>query len=129
MSDSGWKGDTPFYLMFQPEGQEAGSGNVGIDLDEPGWVETNKEHMRGAGTWFLVAKVTGKPLFSVTTKDKDQFYYTKRHVGNLMAASEVICYGIGKKQVDGKTVNLWLLPNGMVCGGDDVDVLAARMIG
>jgi hypothetical protein len=120
-----WKGDTPFFIIFDPDGVD---GKVGIDLDENGWVETNKENMRSAGTWFLMDKRAGRALFNVVTEEGDQFYYTKRHVGNLMAGKEVLCYGIGKKRADGRTVNLWLLPNGSVCGGDDVDILAARMI-
>ena len=122
---SDWVGDTPFWLMCQTDTE---SGNVGIDLDENGWIEKNKALMRSPGTWFLMAKRTGKPVFSVVMDEGDQFYYTKRHVGDLMRGKEVVCYGIGKKKADGTPVNLWLLPNGMVCGGDDADVLAARMI-
>jgi hypothetical protein len=120
-----WQGDSPFWLMCKPEAAE---GNVGIDVDQPGWIEENKALMRSPGTWFLMAKRTGTALFSVVMFEGDQFYYAKRHVGDLMKGKEVLCYGIGKKQADGRFVNLWLLPNGSVCGGDDVDVLAARML-
>jgi len=125
---SQWIGDSQFWLMYQPEDDEDGRGNVGIDVDETGWIEKNKVHMRSPGTWILMAKRPSRPVFSVVLNEGDQFYFTKRHVGNLMAAKEVICWGIGKKKADGTPVNLWLLPNGVVCGGDDVDILAPRMI-
>jgi hypothetical protein len=121
---SDWVGDSPFWLMCQTPAD----GNVGIDIDVPGWIEQHKELMRSPGTWFLMDKRRSKPIFSVVMAEGDQFYFSKHHVGNLMAAREVLCYGIGKKQADGSKVNLWLLPNGMVCGGGDVDILAGRMI-
>ena len=126
-SKGSWAGDTPFYLVYRPPVEAA--GNTGIDLDESGWVEANKVIMRSAGTWLLVAKRTNTALFTVLTSEGDQFYYAKRHVGDLMRGREALCYGIGKKQADGRFVNLWLLPNGTVCGGEDVDELAAGMIG
>lgn len=118
-------GDSPFWLAHQPPG----GAPVGIDVDTPGWIADNIDRMRSPGTWFLMHRRTGRPMFSVLLREGDQFYFAKRHIGNLMAAREVLCYGIGKKQADGQKVNLWLMPNGVVCGGDDVDVLAARMIG
>ena len=64
-------------------------------------------------------------------EEGEQFYFVKHHVGNLMAGSEVLLYGMGKKQADGNKVNLWLLPNGMTVGGPegDADLLASRMLG
>jgi len=121
-----WQGDNPFWLMFQPKDQP---GRVGIDLDEAGWIEANKEHMRSEGVWYLMAKRNNRPLFSVQTNEGDQFYYAKRHVGIIASSTvETVAYGIGKKQADGKTVNLWLLPNGVICGGDDVDSLSIAML-
>lgn len=119
-----WQGDSPFFLRVDPED----GGNLMVDIDEGGWIEKNKVHMRSPGTWFLMAKRTNRPLFSVVLNEGDQFYFTKRHVGDLMAGREVLCYGIGKKKANGTPVNLWLLPNGVICGGDDVDTLAARMM-
>jgi len=125
IEDTDWVGDNPFWLMFERPGDE---GNIGVDLDAGGWIEANKELLRSPGTVHLMAKRTKRSLFIVLMEEGDQFYYAKRHIGNLMAGSEVVAYGIGKKKSDGTTVNLWLMPNGTVCGGNDVDVLAARMI-
>jgi hypothetical protein len=125
MSD--WDGDSPFFLIFEPAA--VGEGNVGIDLDTAGWIETNKPYFRAPGTWSLCSKVKMVPLLSVILEEGDQFYFTKRHTGKAGGAvGEIVSYGIGKKMVGGATVNLWLLPNGAVCGGDDVDTLALRMI-
>lgn len=122
-----WAGDNPFWLMFHPTGE---NNRVGIDLDVPGWVEENMQYMRDAsGTWYLMVKASASPLFTLLVEPGDQFYYAKRHVGVLGAqTAETVCYGIGKKKADGTPVNLWLLPDGTVCGGDDVDALARRML-
>lgn len=127
-----WAGDTAFYLIFEPpDGQ-----NIGIDVDAQGWIAANQELFRTPGTWLLMSKQAlavekqPRPLFVVFIRRGDQFYYTKRHTGVVGGATaEVIALGIGKKQSDGKTVNLWLMPNGMICGGDDVDYLSQRMMG
>lgn len=126
-TQSGWQGDTPFFLVIEPNDQS--NGNVGIDLDKSGWIDENRELMRAPGTWLLFHKATGKPIFVVVVEEGDQPYFVRRHVGNLMAGSQVTAIGIGKKCADGSMVRLWLLPNGMVTGGDDVDVIASRMLG
>jgi hypothetical protein len=123
----GWDGEFPFFLVIEP--LDRANGNIGIDLDEPGWVERNKEAMRAPGTWWLYLKQTGRPIFCVIVEDGDRPFFTRRHIGNLMAGSEIVAVGLGKKRADGSTVNLWLLPNGVVCGGDDADIIAARMLG
>jgi len=122
-----WAGDSPFFLVIEPDERE--NGNVGIDLDRSGWIADNAELMRKPGTWLLYHKQTGRPLFCVIVEDGDQPYFTKRHVGNLMAGTEIVAYGIGKKNRDGSMTRLWLLPNGLVCGGEDVEAIAARMLG
>jgi hypothetical protein len=123
-STSDWVGDSPFWLKCEkPEG-----GNVGIDIDKTGWVEENKALMRLPGTWHLMSKRNGKALFTVVLNEGDQFYYAKRHIGDLLRGKELIAYGIGKKKADGTPVNLWLMPNGAISGGDDVDALVASML-
>ena len=94
-------------------------------------IATNKELFRTPGVWLLMHKQQGRPALAIVMEEDEQFYFVKHHVGNLMAGSEVTLYGMGKKQADGNTVNLWLMPNGMVVGGPegDADLLAARMIG
>lgn len=121
-----WAGDSPFFLVYEPpEGK-----NIGFDLDVPGWIAANQGLFREPGTWLLMTKEGMRPLFVVFIRRGDQFYYAKRHTGVLGGATaEVTAIGIGKKQADGRTVNLWIMPNGMVCGGDDVDFLSQRMMG
>jgi len=147
--NAGWQGDFPFYLVIEPRDQ--GNGNIGIDLDEPGWIERNKEVMRTPATWLLFMKQTGRPIFCLVVEDGDQAYFVRRHIGNLMVGSEIVAVGIGKrtppvfeerprrrgkvttmipvKVRDEVMVRLWLLPNGIVCGGDDVELVAGRMLG
>jgi len=121
-----WNGDSRFFLAFEhPNGN-----TVGIDLDTSGWIEEQKDLFRAAGTWFLVDKGTGQPLFVVCVGEGDQFFFTKHHTGNLMAGGSLMSYGCGKKQADGRAVELWFLPNGMVCGTEyEVDLIASRMLG
>lgn len=123
-----YAGDSKFFLVFTPAiaGPE---GNVGIDVDVSGWIEEHKALFRTPGTWFLVDKDSGAVIFCVLLGEGDQFFYTKRHTGNLMGGRENISVGMGKKQADGTEVKLWLMPNGMVCGGEDVDEVAVRLLG
>lgn len=121
-----WKGDSPFFLVIE---LASGPGNVGIDLDEAGWLETNKDYLREPGVWFLIDKQSQQPAVAVVVAEGDQPYFTKHHVGNLMAGTEILAYGMGKKCADGTMVRNWLLPGGLVVGGDDVDIIASRMLG
>lgn len=123
----GWAGDSPFFLVIEPD--DGGNGNVGIDLDESGWIDRNRELMRAPGTWWLIHKESGRPVFTIIVEQGDQPYFTKRHIGNLMAGTEIVAFGIGKKGPDGTMTRLWLLPNGVVCGGEDVETVASRMLG
>jgi hypothetical protein len=102
-------------------------GNIGIDLDTP-WHSLHADKMRLPGTWWLVHKQSRRPMMVVVVHEGDQPYFTKHHVGNLMAGRELIAYGMGKKCADGTVVRNWLLPNGVICGGDDVDEIASRML-
>lgn len=94
--NGGWQGDFPFFLVIEPD--DKSNGNVGIDLDEPGWVERNKELMRAPGTWLLYIKQTGRPIFCLVVEPGDQAYFVRRHIGNLMVGSEVVAVGIGKRR-------------------------------
>jgi hypothetical protein len=128
VQNSGWQGDFPFYLVIEPE-ERTSAGNIGIDLDEPGWIEHNREAMRAPGAWWLYHKGSGRVIFGLIVEPGDQPYFRRRHIGNLMLGSEITAVGIGKKKADGTTVDLWLLPNGVVCGADDVETIAGRMLG
>lgn len=117
-------GDTPFMLVVETG---LDSGNLGIDLDSP-WTTTHAHILRTPGTWWLVHKETQAPVMALVVEEGDQPYFTKHHVGNLMTSQELVAYGMGKKCADGTMVRAWLLPNGIVCAGDDVDIIASRML-
>lgn len=121
----GWKGPTPFYLIISTIDE-----NVGIDLDETGWMTTYAPFLRMPGQWVLVHKPTGHQALIVRVEEGDQPYYTARHVGvtGSGGGNEITAYGIGKKCVDGHVERLWVLPNGTVCGGEDVDQLGILMV-
>lgn len=125
--DDPWHGDCPFFLVIELA-VKPDSGHVGIDLDFPGWATENAELLREPGVWWLLSKVTGTPVLSVVVEPGDQPYFTRHHVGNINTAAEVTAYGLGKKHPDGSVTRVWLLPNGCTCAGDDVDVIAARMV-
>lgn len=119
---------SPFFLVIDPD-EKGPEGNIGIDLDEPGWLAANQQHFRRPGYWFLVYKGTMRPTLTLRVNEGDQPYFTKRHVGFLSGgAGEIVSFGIGKKCADGTMVRLWLLPNGMICGGDDLEETAIRVL-
>lgn len=123
---TGWSGETPFFLVIELDDKPA-SGNLGIDLDTP-WTTAHAEQIRLPGTWWLVDKRSQAPVMGIIVEPGDQPYFTKHHVGNLMSNRELVAYGLGKKRADGEMVRIWLLPNGIICGGEDVDVIASRMV-
>lgn len=120
-----WQGPTPFFLVIQADGVD-----TIIDLDQSKWAKTYKKLMRQPGTWALMHKEGRRPPLLVIVHPGDQPYYTARHVGITSSAggNEVTAYGIGKKRPDGSMVRVWIMPNGIVCGGDDVDDIGTRMV-
>ena len=123
-----WTGPTPYYLMIVSHNESDES--VTIDLDMTGWATTYAEWMRRPAVWFLIHKDGQLPALTVWVHEGDQPYYTARHVGITSSAggNEIVAYGIGKKKPDGEVIRLWAMPNGFVCGGDDVDDLGVRMV-
>lgn len=122
---NGWHGPNPYYLIIATQDE-----NVGVDLDESGWMTKYAFALRLAGQWILVHKETGHQSLIVKVSDGEQPYYTARHVGITGGggSNEITAYGIGKKCVDGHVERLWVLPGGTVCGGDDVDQLGILMV-
>lgn len=122
---STWYGDHPFCLAI-----DDGTQTLLIDLDEGQWATTYADWLRRSGWWYLVAKAEGVPVLMVHIRDGEQPYYTARHVGvaGSGGSNEVISFGIGKKQADGSMVRLWCLPNGTICGGDDVDEISISIL-
>jgi hypothetical protein len=122
--EAGWGGETPFFLIIEIE--ETGE-RIGVDLDSP-WTTTHAKYLREPGTWWLTDKDSSRVVMAVIVEPGDQPYFTKHHVGNLMVQRELVAFGLGKKRADGTMVRNWLLPNGIICGGDDVDIIASRML-
>jgi len=118
-----WMGSTPVYLVIS-----LAAGGVEIDLDESQWATTYSSYLRVNGFWVLVDKLTNMPLLMMAVGHDEQPYYTARHVGSTGASGEIVAYGIGKKRADGHVDRMWLLPNGLVCTGDDVEAIALRML-
>ncbi len=124
-TSNGWQGPTPFYLVLSFPDE-----NVGIDLDERAWATTYAEYMRRPGQWILVHKDSGRQMLALIVYEGDQPYYTARHVGIAGGGggNEITAYGLGKKHPDGSVERMWLMPNGMVCLGDDVDDIGVLMV-
>lgn len=125
MAGDEWRGETPVYLVIQT----ADHGNTVIDLDETGWMTTYAHLMREPGAWMLHHKATLQAIAIILVQSGEQPYYTARHVGIAFGGSgEMIAYGIGKKRLDGHVDRIWVLPNGVICAGDDVEPLILAFI-
>jgi len=124
-------GAIPFYLhIVRPNGEF-----VEINLEEGGWMTTYAEWMRGRARWYLMSKpspeVPARPWLAVEVQEGDQPYYTARHivrVKGINAGAQITVYGIGAKRASGHTDRMWILPNGLICSGEDVDTLGDAVI-
>jgi hypothetical protein len=116
----------PFDLMIVDDQQHV----VFVDVEEHQWHAKHADWMRRPGWWLLRRKHDSSVALTIRVNEGDQPYYTARHVGiaSSSASHEVIAYGIGKKCFDGSMVRLWVMPDGVVVGGDDVDQLGVLMI-
>jgi hypothetical protein len=128
-------GDCPYVLVLLNFEGEAEA----IDLDEPGWRTTHADDLRVAVRWIL-AKKDNTPVLMMEVADGDEPSYTSRVLGSaflpppdavgktqdemlvIKDRAQVHAYGIGK---NGHST--WVLPNGVICSGDDVDVFGAEM--
>lgn len=115
-----WHGDNPYYLLCVSKTLMAGLYQR-IDLDEPQWATKYSEWMREPGEWHLIRKEDDGVALSIVVFDGEQPYYTSRVFGTTTSPNTIRAYGIGKKQRDDTVMRLWILENGQICGGDDVD--------
>lgn len=122
---NGWFGENPFYLVISMPDE-----NIGIDLDEPGWIAKYTDVFRKPAKWYLIHKLTNHQALALILYEGDQGYYTARHVGiaGSGGGNEITAYGIGAKRADGRVDRLWLLPNGTVCTGEDVDGIGILLV-
>jgi hypothetical protein len=129
---TGWADDNPYFLVINTI--EPQQSNI-IDLGEPGWMSEREGLMREPGEWLLVAKRdnilswdTGIPVLVIRVLEGEQPYYVKRTYGRL-DIGQFYVYGIGKKRLDGHVDRLWILPpRGIICAGDDVDIIGANIL-
>lgn len=123
-----WQGDHPYCLTIAVKSTEGWQAAV-VDLDERGWATTHADLLRTPGRWYLVEKLTNIPILGIIVNPGEQPYYTAKHVGIAFGGSgEVTCYGIGKKRLDGHVDRLWIMPNGMITAGDDVEPFGAALL-
>lgn len=126
MFERQWAGDNPFFLVVHPKD----GFPIGLDLDFRGIWDDNAELIRMPGNWYLFRKADMFPCLQVHVFEGEQPYYTARHVGKFGSGGsrEIIGFGIGKKLIDGSVMRLWVLPNGTVCGGEDLDDIGIELI-
>lgn len=126
-------GDAPYFLLILTK-----DGHYVIDVEERGWHARFADLMREPGTWYLCRKVDRAVVFSVMVHEGEQPYYVARHIGIATGVGfnpitgrgspEIIAYGIGKKRRDGHVDRLWIINDGLICAGDDVDQLALEVL-
>ena len=112
----------PYYLLITREN----SSYIKINVEEPEWMKTHAAWMRGASRWYMVTIDTDEVKLVVDVADGDQPYYAARHLNVVRGPNvgrHVLAYGIGAKRVGGQTDRMWLMPDGTVCVGNDVDIL------
>jgi len=115
-----WHGENPYYLLIV--GTEYEGQHARVDLDEYQWATIWKDYLRIPGQWHLVRKRDDGVVLSVMIHNGDQGYYTSRVFGSTTTGDHLLrAYGIGKKQEEEPVLRLWVLENGLVCGGEDVD--------
>jgi hypothetical protein len=125
----GWLGPNPYYLMIVL----AAGRHAEIDLDQSGWMEWFKEYLRAPGQWYLVRKTDRLIMATMLVYEGEQPYYVAKHVGftsvsNAGPKGETINYGIGKKRLDGHVDRIWIMANGCVTLGDDVEQISLTLL-
>jgi len=117
---------TPYDLMIVDDDQAV----LFVDVEEHQWHATYSSWLRRPGWWLLRRKSDSAIVLTVRVNPGDQPYYTARHVGiaGSGGSNEIIAYGIGKKLVNGIEQRLWVMPDGVVVGGDDVDQLGILQV-
>ena len=122
-------GDHPYYLLVR-----SGGSSVVVDLDVRDWAD-QYPILEQPGTWLFCDKYlsdrSGRHVvrLAMVVAEGDRPYYRAKHIGALVpGAGEIVCYGIGKESPDGTAVRMWLMPNGMVVGSDDVFSLGSDLV-
>lgn len=129
-----WAGQNPYFLVIYVGNEDRTFTPFIVDFDEADWMKERPELMRAPGFWALMAKrsadrLDGAPVLMQTVLPGEQPFYTRRHIGVLYGGSGALTsHCIGKKRRDGHVDRMWILPNGAVCPGDDIDDLGVYML-
>jgi hypothetical protein len=135
---SGWLDANPFYLMILT--RHVPPRVINQDLGERGWIARLDESglLYTPGDWYLVRKADNVIVLTMVVHEGERPYYVARHVGlvpsgdpppeGLEAKLETIAYGIGKARADGHSDRVWIMANGGVTVGDDVEEIAMRLL-
>ena len=125
----GWLGPNPYYLMIVLDSGR----HAEIDLDQHQWMSFFASYLRAPGQWYLVRKTDRVILATMLVHEGEQPYYVAKHVGftsvsNSGPEGETTNYGIGKKRVDGHVDRIWIMANGCVTLGDDVEHISLTLL-
>jgi hypothetical protein len=147
-----WTDDNPYFLlMVALDRKEDGSqDNLLLDLGEPGWATTYADWLRRPAEWYLCEKAgEQRVVIAQMVYAGDQPYYVKRNIGQLEIGTgryrQVEVHGIGKKVPatygpgprknskpklvrPERTDRIWILPHGVICGGEDVEKMALAVV-
>lgn len=120
-----WLDDNPYFLAIADDNE-----GVTIDLGERDWLTRYAPWLRRPGVVSLARKTDVSFVLIVQINEGDLAHYSAHHVGITGSAgsNEIVAYGIGKTAPDGTVTQLWVMPGGSVCGGEDVDTLGVRMV-
>ena len=127
----GWLGSNPYYLLIVL----ASGRHAEVDLDQSGWLKWFREYLRAPGQWYLVRKTDRLILATMLVHEGEQPYYVAKHVGFTVVSDdpngprgETTSYGIGKKRLDGHVDRIWIMANGCVTLGDDVEPISLSLL-
>ena len=147
-----WADDNPYFLLLvRTEPKEDGSqDHLLLDVGETGWATTYADWLRRPAEWYLCEKAgEQRAVVAQLVHPGDQPYYVKRHVGQMEIHTgrfrQVEVHGIGKKVpatygpgrrkgakpvllTPERTDRIWVLPHGVICGGEDVEKLALAVV-
>jgi hypothetical protein len=127
----GWLGANPYYLMIilPPNDERPDQSVAEIDLDQRGWTTQYADFLRAVGQWYLVRKSGSIVVATMLVQFGEQPYYVGRHIGFAGGqGGETIAYGIGKKRLDGHVDRIWVMANGCVTLGDDVESISIDLL-
>jgi len=153
-----WADDNPYFLiMVALERNPDGSlDTLTLDLGEQGWETTHADWLHRAAEWYLCEKVDPqRAIVGQIVYEGEHPYYVKRHIGQMELNTgrhrALVAHGIGKKVPaayetymehdargeevvrrrkirDKRTDRLWILPHGLICGGEDIEKMALAVV-